>query len=221
MDCVWVCVGMHVHVWMRVRAFLFAWFFFLLPLLTSISSMKASHSHQVWSSVFPIPTRISASNFVFKLDQRLFMQRKKDGAKILTSIFYPSPRHTTTIGVVAGFFCSIWNFRPKFRFQTRLTIVYAEEKKNWGPNTDITLWPLSPPHYNHRGVVAGFSCSSRNFGLKFRFQTRLTVLYAEEKERAKNIDINFLTPQPLSPFLTIGVKKNWCQYFCLIFFFTA
>ena len=180
MDCVWVCLGMHVHVWMRVRAFLFAWFFFLLPLLTAISLMKASHSHQVWSSVFPIPTRILASNFVFKLDQRLFMQRKKDGAKILTSMFYPSPRHTTTICVVAGFFCSNRNFRLKFRFQTRLTIVYAEKKKNWGPNIDITLWPLSPPHYNHRGVVAGFSCSSRNFGLQFRFQTRLTVLYAEE-----------------------------------------
>ena len=113
--------------------------FFLLLLLTPISLMKASHSHQVWSSVSPIPTRISASNFVIKLDQRLFMQRKKDGAKILTSFFYPSPRHTTTIGVVAGFFCSNRNFRLKFRFQTRLTIVYAEKKKNWGPNIDITL----------------------------------------------------------------------------------
>ena len=155
MDCVWVCVGMHVHVWMRVRAFLFACFF---------------------------PPSSSHSNFL------------DEGQPLPPS-------------VVVSISYSNQNFGLKFRFQTRLTVLYAVKKKNWGPNIDITLWPLSPPHYNHRGVVAGFSCSSRNFGLKFRFQTRLTVLYAEEKERAKNIDINFLTPQPLSPFLTIGVKK--------------
>ena len=146
---------------------------------------------------------------------RTCVDARRVRAFLFACFFPPSSSHSNFLdegqplppSVVVSISYSNQNFGLKFRFQTRLTVLYAVKKKNWGPNIDITLWPLSPPHYNHRGVVAGFSCSSRNFGLKFRFQTRLTVLYAEEKYRAKNIDINFLTPQPLSPFLTIGVKK--------------
>ena len=53
--------------------------------------------------------------------------------------------HTTTIGVVAGFFCSNRNFRLKFRFQTRLTIVYAEEKRI-GAQILTSLFDPSPHH---------------------------------------------------------------------------
>ena len=181
MDCVWVCVGMHVHVWMRVRAFLFACFFppssshsnFLdegQPLPPSVV-VSISYSNQNFGLKFLFQTRLTV----------LYAVKKKNWGPYIDITLWPlSPPYYNHRGVVAGFSCSNRNFRLKFRFQTRLTIVYAEKKKNWGPNIDITLWPLSPPHYNQRGVVAGFSCSSRNFGLQFRFQTRLTVLYAEE-----------------------------------------